>query len=71
MHPLIAPLKGPATPSDALARYFRELRDGVLSEDGRPGCLLVALNISALALVRTNPALAAADLDEALALLND
>ncbi|MCF2711030.1 TetR/AcrR family transcriptional regulator [Schaalia hyovaginalis] len=123
VRPLIAPLKGPATPSDALARYFRELRDGVLSEDGRPGCLLVAaanapvgadpvvasviadyhaelleaftagvlaampglsapqarsrarvlvaLNISALALVRTNPALAAADLDEALALLND
>ncbi|MDD7554791.1 hypothetical protein [Schaalia hyovaginalis] len=42
-----------------------------MSEDGRPGCLLVALNISALALVRTNPALAAVDLDEALALLND
>lgn len=123
VRPLIARLKGPDVSPEALARYFTKLRDGVVSEDGHPGCLLVAaanapvgadplvagviadyhaellraftagvlaakpglsapqarstarmlvaLNISALALARTNPALAAADFDEALTLLND
>ncbi|GGH65261.1 TetR/AcrR family transcriptional regulator [Rothia aerolata] len=120
VRPLLAQMKDADAAPDTLARYFKKVRGGVLTEKVHPGCLLiaaantpigadpvvadvitgyydelleaftagvraassklseeqararaqalVALNVSALALARTSPSLAVANLDAALSL---